>query len=127
MYATFCQASRKVLSIELIIKRRTLKFKNEKLLEVSLYVFYNQFCIQKLTRRLTNSPGTLVDNHCIRYIVLKNFIIPGLVSPPFCVWLVWLHLILLLLFLLYKHFLETVLRIWLCSCLSPNFLQLMIE
>jgi len=50
-------------------------------------VFYNQFYIQKLAGRLAKSRGTLVDNHCIRRIALKNFIILGLVSPQFCVWL----------------------------------------
>jgi hypothetical protein len=51
-------------------------------------VFYNQFYIQKLAGRLEKSRGTLVDNHCIRHIVLKDFITLGLVSPPFCAWLV---------------------------------------
>jgi hypothetical protein len=113
-------------------KTGTIKFKNEKLLKVSLYVCYNELLIPKLTGRLAESPGTLVDNHCIRHIGLKKFIIPGLISPPFCVWLLCfsdlLCLPFLLLFFLYRLFLETVLRIELvCSCLSPNVQPLTIE
>jgi hypothetical protein len=52
-----------------------------------MFVFYNQFYIQKLAGRLAKSRGTLAYNHCIRHIVLTNFIILGFVSPPFCVWL----------------------------------------
>jgi hypothetical protein len=53
-----------------------------------MFVFYNQFYIQKLAGRLAKSRGTMVTNHSIRHIVLKNFIILGLLSPSFCLWLV---------------------------------------